>query len=145
MSRSHDVNARLLRLLVIAAIVQIAGRALDFRWHATHDEFEAVTQQFEAHWLLWLGVIATLAVCAAALRRLDRGDRARRAYLITLVSGLAYSAVAVWHFIEHANHNDPSVAHVLLGVGQAAMLVGVALAVVWTRGRSAPMPREAGY
>jgi hypothetical protein len=134
-------RARLLRLLVIAAIVQIAGRALDFRWHATHNEFEAVSQQFDAHWLLWLGVLATLAVCVLALRRLS-DDRLVRAYRITLISGLAYSVVAVWHFVEHANHNDPSVAHVLLGIGQAAMLVGVALVVVWTRRPSTSAPQE---
>jgi hypothetical protein len=132
-----------MRWLLAAAVVQIAGRALDFRWHATHDEFEAVSQQFEAHWLLWLGVLATLAVCVIALRLVTRSDRTAGAYRITLISGLAYSVVAVWHFVEHANHDDPSVAHVLLAIGQAAMLIGVALVVLRTREPSRAAPLEA--
>jgi uncharacterized membrane protein len=120
-------------LLVFAAVLQIAGRALDGWWHATHDEFEGVSQQFEAHWLIWLGVLATLVVCSLALLRLHADDRASLGYQVTLISGLAYSAVAVWHFIEHANHNDPQLAHVLLAMGQLAMIVGIVLVVVLTR------------
>jgi hypothetical protein len=40
---------------------------------------------------------------------------------------------AIWHFIEHANHNDPAVAHVLLALGQVAMIVGIVLVFVLTR------------
>jgi hypothetical protein len=124
---------RLLQFLAAAAALQIAGRALDGRWHAHNDEFEGTSQQFEAHWLLWLGVMATLAVCAVALRRLDVGDRGLFGYRVTLLSGLAYSVFAIWHFIEHANHNDPAVAHVLLALGQVAMIVGIVLVFVLTR------------
>jgi enamine deaminase RidA (YjgF/YER057c/UK114 family) len=37
-----------LRVVWIGALLFIAGIALDQRWHATHDEFEGTSQQFEA-------------------------------------------------------------------------------------------------
>jgi hypothetical protein len=119
----------LLRLLWIAAAVQIAGRALDLRWHATHDEFEATRQQFEAHWLLWIGVAAVLAVAAVAVRRIPDSPSAP-GYWLTLAASLIYVPTSVWHFIEHANHNDPEVAHVLLAIWQIAILAGVVMATV---------------
>ena len=137
-------RVRLLQLLGFAAVVQIAGRALDGRWHAQHDEFEGASQQLEAHWLLWLGVIATLAVCVLALRRLERDDRGRLGYRVTLLSGLLYTPVAVWHFIEHANHNDPAIPHVLLAAGQLGMIVGIVLVFLLSRQRRRPSPGPAG-
>ena len=68
-----------------------------------------------------------------ALRRLGSGDPAAHGYRVTLVSGLAYAAVATWHFIEHANHDDPEVAHVLLVATQVGMILGIVLAFVLTR------------
>jgi hypothetical protein len=137
-------RTRLLQLLAVAALVQIAGRALDGRWHATHDEFEGTSQQLEAHWLIWLGVLITLAICAFALRRLERADRGLLGYRVTLFSGLAYSGVAVWHFIEHANHNDPEIAHVFLALGQAGMLAGIVLVFVLSRRVGGPGAGPAG-
>jgi hypothetical protein len=122
-----------LQLLWGAVVAQLLGRALDLRWHLSNDEFEGVSQQFEAHWLLWLGVIATLAVAFVAARRPDLRQLERRGYLVLLASGLAYAAVAIWHFVEHANHNDPELAHVLLGVMQLAMLGGAVLATYGAR------------
>jgi hypothetical protein len=119
--------------------LQLLGRALDLRWHLTHDEFEGVSQQFEAHWLLWLGVLATLVVAWAAARRPEPEPLERRVYIFVLASGLAYAVVAVWHFIEHANHNDPELAHVLLGVTQLAMITGAVLATYAVRARGRPM------
>ena len=132
------MRGRLLWLLAGAALLQVAGRMLDGWWHANHDEFEAARQQLEAHWLIWLGVLATLAVCALALRRLASDDPATRGYRVTLVSGLAYAAVATWHFIEHANHKDPEVAHVLLAFTQAGMILGIVLAFILTRRAAGP-------
>ena len=43
-----------LQLLWATLIVQVAGRLIDARWHATHDEFEGASQQLQAHWLIWL-------------------------------------------------------------------------------------------
>jgi hypothetical protein len=131
-------RTRLLQLIAVALVVQIAGRLLDGRWHATHDEFEGASQQFEAHWLIWLGVLATLAICVVALRRLDRADRGLLGYRVTFFFGLGYAVVAVWHFIEHANHNDPEVAHVLLALGQAGMLIGIVLVLVLSRRTQGP-------
>jgi hypothetical protein len=124
---------RLLQLLALAAVVQIAGRGLDGWWHATHDEFEAARQQLQAHWLLWLGVLGTLAVCAVAVRRLAPGDRTLSGFRVALYSGLLYAPVAVWHFIEHANHRDPELPHVLLAAGQIGMLLGIALVFIRNR------------
>jgi hypothetical protein len=65
-------------------------------------------------------------------------------YRVTLFSGLGYSAVAVWHFVEHANHNDPELAHVLLALGQAGMIAGIVLAFILTRRARGPTPGPAG-
>jgi hypothetical protein len=123
-----------LQLLWGAVAVQLLGRLLDLRWHLSNDEFEGVSQQFEAHWLLWLGVVATLAVTLLAARRPDLAPAEQNGYLFILVSGLAYAGVAVWHFVEHANGQDPELAHILLGVTQIAMVVGAVLATYGARG-----------
>lgn len=124
-----------LRLLWYAVAVQVAGRLLDFRWHATHDEFEGTSQQFEAHWLLWLGVLATLGVTVAASRRHEVPQPERLGYLAILAFGLPYVGFAVWHFIEHANGNDPGLAHVLLGITQVGMLLAAVATTVQARRR----------
>jgi hypothetical protein len=120
----------LLRLLAATGVLQIAGRALDGWWHSRHAEFEGAAQQLEAHWLIWLAVAATIVVCVLALRRLGASDPGGRGYRFTLVSAVAYSAVAVWHFTEHSNHRDPDVAHVFLALFQIAMLAGIVWALV---------------
>jgi cytochrome bd-type quinol oxidase subunit 2 len=127
------IRGRLRRWLAVAAALQVAGRGLDGWWHANHDQFEGAREQLEAHWLIWLGVLTTLAVCAVALRRLERSERERVGYSVTLVSGLVYVPVAVWHFVEHANRNDPELAHVLLALGQAGMIAGIVLVFVRAR------------
>jgi hypothetical protein len=134
-----------MQLLAVAAVVQVAGRGLDGYWHANNDEFEGAAQQLEAHWLIWLGVLATLAICLVAIRQLDRTDRGLLGYRITLFSGVLYSGVAVWHFVEHANHNDPELAHVLLAIGQVGMLVGLVLVFVlsWRARHRGRGPRSA--
>jgi len=101
----------------------------DLRWHLTHDEFEGTSQQLEAHWLLWTGVLATIAAASLAFRAPQR-PAGQRGYLITLVSGLFYVPISVWHFIEHASGVDPSVAHVLLAVGQVGMVAGAVVATL---------------
>jgi hypothetical protein len=128
-----------LRALWIGALLFVTGIVLDLRWHLEHDEFEGVSQQFEAHWLLWLGVLATLVVAYVGVRRVDIPSLERRGYAFVLGSGLAYTAVAVWHFIEHANHQDPEVAHVLLGVAQVAMLIGAVVASRGARSQQRPI------
>jgi hypothetical protein len=122
----------MLKALWIAVGVQLAGRLVDLRWHLTHDEFEGASQQIEAHWLLWLGVLATIAVAAWALRGPGR-PLGFPGYLVTLVSGLLYVPVAIWHFVEHANGVDPEVAHLFLAIGQIGMVLGAILAAVIVR------------
>ncbi len=143
-SEAPPARTRLLQLLAVAAVIQIAGRALDGRWHATHDEFEGASQQLEAHWLIWLGVLATLAICVIALHWLDPDDRGLLGYRVTLISGLVYTPVAVWHFIEHANQNDPEIAHVFLALGQAGMLAGIVLVIILSHGARGPSAGAAG-
>jgi hypothetical protein len=115
----------------IGIAVQIGGRILDARWHATHDEFEAASQQLEAHWLLWLGVLVTLVAAGLALARLTAEERPGFSLLFGFTA--IYVAISVWHFIEHANHNDPTLPHVLLAIGAIGMLVGVVLATLRAR------------
>jgi hypothetical protein len=140
-------NRVALRALWTAVGIQLAGRLLDLRWHLTHDEFEGTSQQFEAHWLLWLGVLATIAVAAWAVLRHER-LAGYPGYLLTLASGLFYVPNSVWHFIEHAHGTDPELAHLLLGVGQVGMVIGVVLATLLARrirqGAVKPLSTERG-
>jgi hypothetical protein len=121
-----------LRALWIAVGVQLAGRLLDLRWHLANDEFEGTSQQLEAHWLLWLGVLATIAVAAVAIAAKQQ-PAGQFGYQVTLLSGLLYVPVSIWHFIEHANNADPELAHVLLGLTQIGMVVGAIVATVIAR------------
>jgi hypothetical protein len=127
---------QLLAALWAGVAVQIAGRVLDGIWHANHDEFEGASQQLEAHWLLWLGILLTLVVAVIAVARLPAAER-NGGYSIVLVGGGLYVPVSVWHFIEHANLNDPEVAHYLLALGQGTMLAGAIAAAILARRQSA--------
>jgi hypothetical protein len=134
-------TSRALRALWIAVVVQLAGRLLDLRWHLTHDEFEGTSQQLEAHWLLWIGVLATVAVAAWTVARPERiGGHA--GYVLTLAAGVFYVPVSVWHFIAHANGEDPGLAHVLLGLAMVGMVSGAVLAALLVR-RVRRAPRNA--
>ena len=123
---------RALRALWIAVVVQLVGRLLDLRWHLTHDEFEGTSQQLKAHWLVWIGVLATVAVAAWAIARPERVG-GYPGYVLTLAAGLVYAPVAVWHFIAHANGEDPGLAHVLLAVAGVGMVAGAVLAALLVR------------
>lgn len=123
---------RYLQAVWVGVGIQIAGRILDGRWHATHDEFEATSQQIEAHWLLWLGVAITLAAAGLALLRLRDPER-NSGFALLFASSVFYSGIAVWHFVEHANRNDPAVAHVLLAVGQIGIIAGAIVATLQAR------------
>ena len=118
---------RQLKHLWIAFAVQAAGRLLDLRWHLTHDEFEGTAQQFEAHWLLWLGVIATLVVAIQILRS---GEAGVRGPATAVAASCVYIPVSAWHFVEHAAGNDPQLAHLILGLSQLGILAGVIIATV---------------
>ena len=124
----------LLAAVWIGVGVQIGGQILDGIWHSNHDEFEGASQQLEAHWLLWLGIAITLV--AAAVIRLAESER-NAGYAVILAGGTLYVPVAIWHFVEHANHNDPELAHYLLAVGQGVILAGAIAAAILTRRRDA--------
>jgi apolipoprotein N-acyltransferase len=128
-----------LRALWVAIGVQLAGRLLDLRWHLANDEFEGATQQLEAHWLLWLGVVGMVAVALAALRS-PAGDAERGGWYALLASAAVYIGVAVWHFIEHANGADPELAHVLLAI-TAVLMILAAIYITFRAWRArAPAP-----
>jgi high-affinity Fe2+/Pb2+ permease len=74
--------------------------------------------------LLTTGVIA--------LRRSDTAA-GHRGYWLAVLSGGVYAIVSVWHFIEHANGNDPQVAHLFLYVGAAGMIAGAVLGLASAR------------
>jgi hypothetical protein len=122
-----DHAAPYLRALWAGGILFLAGIARDQLWHATHDEFEGNSQQVEAHWLLWLGFLVVLSVTVLAFLRLSSDER-HPGFGVVLAASLFYLPVTVWHFAAHANHVDPGLAHVLLAIGDAAILGGVA----WT-------------
>jgi hypothetical protein len=116
-----------LRGLWVGAILFVAGIARDLQWHSTHEEFEGTSQQFEAHWLLWIGFLVILVVAVLALLRLTPEER-HPGFIVVLAAAAVYLPVTVWHFAAHADGVDPSLAHVLLGIGDATILSGVA----WT-------------
>jgi hypothetical protein len=121
------------RALWGAFAVQIAGRLLDFWWHATHDEFETGRDQITAHWLVWLGTLLVLAVAVWALRA-SLSEPERRGYLVVLWANALYGVVAVIHFLQHLNHQEVDWAHVSLALTNIGSVVGV-LMVTWVRSR----------
>lgn len=134
MSSVLSTERRVLLAVYAGLVVWLAGRLVDARWHATHEEFEGASQQLEAHWLAWLGVALVLAVSVVAARRfatLRHGAGVRT----LAAAGIVYAVVAGWHFIEHADGADPEAAHVLLLLANVGMLVGAILLAVSLRRR----------
>jgi hypothetical protein len=123
------------------AVVFFAGIARDLVWHATHDEFEGTSQQFEAHWLLWIGFLLVFAVTIMAFLRLSSAER-HPAFAVVLAASTVYFPVAVWHFVAHANDVDPELAHILLAICDATILSGVAWTIATSLSRRA-RPRNA--
>jgi hypothetical protein len=119
------------RLLWWSAGVFVVGGVVDLIWHATHPEFETAADQLQAHSVVWLGA---LLMSVAAARAFSSGHR-NGGYLLVLSSGLAYGAVAVWHFNEHSQHRDPDLPHLLLLVTNIALFLGAGW--VWFTARRA--------
>ena len=118
---------RRLRLTVVAgAVVLTAGRLLDLRWHATHDEFETGTDQLQAHWLAWLGALILLVAATLGVRRPAYRSPG---FVVLLASAATYAAVAVWHFWLHQQLRDPDLPHVVLALSQLGLYVGSAMVV----------------
>ena len=114
-------------VLAGALVLYLGGVVRDLAWHSTHDtqkEFETASTQLAVHWLLWAGALALLAVSLVAFRE----NRGNRGYALTLAGALTYVPLSVWHFIEHANRNDPELVHVLIYIVSTAMVVGACLA-----------------
>ena len=106
-------------------VLMTAGRVLDLRWHATHDEFETGADQLQAHWLAWLGALILAVIGAVGMRRLSRSP----GYVIVFVSALVYAPVGVWHFWLHNELRDPALPHVLIALSQLGLYVGTAFLV----------------
>jgi hypothetical protein len=122
---------RILTGLWAGLVVSIAGRLLDLRWHATHDEFETGTDQLQAHWLAWLGALVLLVAAAAAWR--GREQLRNPATAATLAGAIGYGLVAARHFWEHSQHREATLTHLLLVVTQVAMFAGVVSALLLAR------------
>jgi hypothetical protein len=116
------IRERTLAALWAATGVVVVGRLIDLQWHLTHDDFEGAADQIQAHLVVWIGVLLLLFVAAVAVRQGTPG----LGYRLVLAGAAFYVPIAVWHFVEHANGSDPELAHVLIGIGYAAMLIGVA-------------------
>ena len=124
MGNASDRSQAIFKAVWAAFAVQVAGRLLDFWWHATHDEFETGGDQVTAHWLVWLGTLFVLATSARALRaELSRDER--RGYLVIVWANALYVVVAVIHFIQHLNHQEVDWAHVSLALTNVGSVVGV--------------------
>jgi hypothetical protein len=116
-----DRLVRLRHVAIGGAVLMTVGRAVDLRWHATHDEFETGSDQLTAHWVAWLGALVLLAVACLGMRRLYRSP----GYVILFVSSVAYAGTAVWHFSLHNQLRDPALPHALLAVAQLGLYVGI--------------------
>lgn len=137
-----DVSERAtpyLRGLWIGAFLFIAGIARDLQWHATHDEFEGNSQQFEAHWLLWTGFAVLLVAVVLTFLQLPANER-HPGFTLVAVAAVVYLPVTIWHFIAHANEVDPAAAHVILGIGDVAIIAGAALTLRAWMLRRPPSP-----
>jgi hypothetical protein len=118
-----DRTRKYLFAILAGVLLQIAGRVVDGLWHANHEEFEGASEQLQAHWLLWIGIAITAVAAVLAVTRLAPAER-NRGYDVIVAGCAVYVPVSVWHFIEHANLNDPDVAHFLLGLGQIVLIGG---------------------
>jgi hypothetical protein len=136
------VSARRLQLaIVIGLLVFLGGIGRDLGWHATHDtqrEFETASTQVVVHWLLWVGALMLLVTGVIALRRPDT-ERGHRGFSIAVLCAVVYAVVSVWHFIEHANGNDPQVAHVFLDISAAGIVAATVAGLVLTRRGARPL------
>jgi hypothetical protein len=112
---------RLRVTVLLGAVVLTAGRLLDLRWHATHEEFETGMDQLQAHWLAWLGAVVLLAVGAVAVRSAVYRSPG---FVVLFASASLYAVVAVWHFWLHQQLRDPDLPHVLLALSQLGLYVG---------------------
>lgn len=110
------------QLLAAGVALFVLGRLIDLWWHATHPEFETASDQVRAHAVVWAGAVVMLWAAALAL---IRGSR-EGGFVAVAVGGLGYAAVAVWHFIEHANGRDPDLPHLLLLITNLVMFAGAA-------------------
>ncbi len=142
MDTSGDTG-RTFKTLWAAFVVQVAGRLLDFWWHATHDEFETGADQLTAHWLVWLGTLFILVVAARALRSGLSGSE-RRGYLVVLWSNALYLVVAVIHFMQHLGYQEVDWAHISLAVTNVGSVVGVLMVTATRRTRRAQQARGEG-
>lgn len=140
MRNEPDPSGNIFKALWGAFVVQVAGRVLDFRWHATHDEFETGRDQVTAHWLVWLGTLFVIAVAVWALRDAPPGGE-RRGYRVVLWSNTLYVVVAVIHFIQHLNHQEVDWAHISLAVTNVGVVVGVLMVTSARLKRGATEPR----
>lgn len=130
---------RLLRLLWGAFAVQVAGRLLDFWWHATHEEFETGRDQLQAHWLVWIGTVLVLMVGGRALRTGVRRPE-RVGYLTVVVANALYVPISGVHLIQHMNHQEVDWAHAGLGITNVVAAIGVLyVSYVSTRRRRVEM------
>ena len=133
-----------LQLLWGAFSVQVAGRLLDFWWHATHDEFETGGDQLQAHWLVWIGTVLVLGVGVSALRAGVTGPE-RAGYVTVVVANALYVPIAVAHFIQHMNREEVDWAHAGLGITNVVAALGVLyVAYVSLRGRRAETEQGEG-
>jgi hypothetical protein len=73
-------------------------------------------------------VIGLLVTSGLVLRRSDRSPDL--GYPLAFFRSAFYAVVSVWHFIEHYNGNDPEIAHVLMYIGTAGMIIGALIALV---------------
>lgn len=137
MVTAPDTRGARLRALWAAFVVQVAGRLLDFWWHATHDQFETGRDQLTAHWLVWLGTLFVLAIAIRALRG-DNSSAERRGYQLLLWSNSIYVVVAVIHFFQHLNHQEVDWAHIMLAVTNIASVVGVVMVTTAKRKQASP-------
>jgi hypothetical protein len=133
-------TSRLLAGVWTGIALQVVGQVIDLRWHATHPGFERATDQLQAHWLIWLGVLITLVAAAVGARQVPTSWST--GYRLLLLAGVVYALSSGWHFWEYYQLRDPVAPHVLVAIGKAAILAGAVSATIVSRRRRVTSPER---
>lgn len=126
---------RALLALWIGVVIQLLGQLVDVRWHATHSShFRSTSEQVEAHWMIWLGILVMLVASLAALR--SRHGTTSRGLIGALVASSVLVAGQVWNFLDHAQGRTTVPPHLLIALGRLGALVAAGVATYELLGRT---------
>ena len=125
---------RLIEMLWVGVLLQVAGQLFDLAWHARNEGFESAEAQIPVHGPFVAGLVVTFVVGAVAIARRS-GSPERIPHLAVAWASAATIAAAVWHGFEHARGGEhPELAGALMFVLWVVLLAAVVAAtLMWRR------------